>query len=116
MEGLETARGAVRQASLLVAQPNPEALDRCQALLEEARRELQSATHSFDPRNAEGEAGMRAGLAELRRRLAGLSLLLDHAAGFYAGWVRLRNTLTGGYTAEGEPAPPVSAGRLSLEA
>jgi hypothetical protein len=40
MDGLETARTAVRQPSLLVAQPNPEALDRCQALLEEARRGL----------------------------------------------------------------------------
>jgi len=113
---LETVHGAVQEASRLLMDPKPEALDRSAALLEQARRGLRRAVDSFNLSNSPARAGMRAELEELRKELRGQSLLLEHAAGFYDGWTRLRNSLTGGYTAEGEPAPDEPGRRFLIEA
>jgi hypothetical protein len=59
---------------------------------------------------------MAPGLSDLRHSLGRVRNLLDHAAGFYGGWVRLRNSLVGGYTAQGQPADVDPGSRLSLEA
>lgn len=113
---LETVHRAVQQASRLLTSPGPEALDRSAALLEQALCRLQTAADSFHAPNPPARAGMRAELEELREGLHRLGLLLEHADGFYTGWVRFRNLLTSGYTAQGEPAPPEPGRRLSIEA
>lgn len=113
---LETVHAAVQQASRLLRSPEPEALDRSAALLEQALCRLQTAADSSHLPNPPASAGIRAELEELRKGLHRLGLLLEHADGFYAGWVRFRNLLTGGYTAQGEPVPPEPGRRLSIEA
>lgn len=113
---LETVHAAVQEASRLLMDPKPEALDRSAALLEQARRSLQTAADTFNLSNAPARAGIRAELEELRKGLRRQGLLLEHAADFYAGWVRFRNSLTGGYTAQGEPAPAEPGRRLLIEA
>ena len=113
---LETVHRAVQEANRLLMDPKPEALESSAALLEHARRGLRRAVDSFNLSNPPARAGMRAELEELRKGLRGQSLLLEHAAGFYDGWVRLRNSMTGGYTAEGEPAPVEPGKRLLIEA
>lgn len=113
---LESVHEAVQQASRLLTSAKPEALDRSAELLEQARRRLQTAADCFHLPNPPARAAMRAELEELHRGLHRLGLLLEHADGFYAGWVQFRNSLTGGYTAQGEPAPPEPGRRLSIEA
>jgi hypothetical protein len=113
---LETVHAAVQEANRLLMDPKPEALEGSAAVLEQARRGLQRAVDSFNLSNPPAKAGMRAELEELRKGLRGHDLLLEHAAAFYDGWVRLRNSLTGGYTAQGEPAPVEPGRRLLIEA
>jgi hypothetical protein len=113
---LETFRAAVQEASRLLADPRPEALDRAAALLEQARRGLETAADSLTLPSPPARAGIRAELEELRKGLRRQGRLLEHAAGFYAGWVRFRDSLTGGYTARGEPAPLEPGRRLLTEA
>jgi hypothetical protein len=113
---LETVHAAVQEANRLLMDPRPEALDRSAALLEQARRGLEVAADSFNLPNPPARAGIRAELEELRHGLRRQGLLLEHAAGFYGGWVRFRNSLTGGYTAQGEPAPVEPGGRLLIVA
>ena len=113
---LETVHAAVQEASRLLMDPKPEALDRSAALLEQALCRLQTAADSFHPPDPPARAGMRAELEELHKELHRLGLLLEHADGFYAGWARFRNLLTDGYTAQGEPAPVEPGRRLLIEA
>lgn len=113
---LDALNAAVQEANQLLMEPKPEALERSAALLEQARRGLRTAVDSFNVSGPPAGAGMRAGMEELRKGLRGQSLLLEHAAGFYDGWVRLRNSMTGGYTAEGQPAPVEPGKRLLIEA
>ena len=96
--------------------PKPEALDRSAALLENARRGLRAAVDSFNLSDPPARARIRAKLGELQKGLRGHGMLLERAAGFYDGWVRLRNSLTGGHTAQGEPAPAEPGRRLLIEA
>ncbi len=113
---LETVHITVQQASRLLTSPKPEALDRSAALLEQARCRLQTAVDSFHLPDPTARAGIRAELEEVRKGLHRLDLLLEHADGFFAGWARLRRLLAGGYTAQGEPAPPEPGRRISIEA
>ena len=41
--------------------------------------------------------------------------LLQNLASFYRGWERILGTMTGGYTASGNPAPVARAGRLCCQ-
>jgi len=113
---LETVQAAVQEASQLLTSLKPEALDRSAALLEQALCRLQIAADSFRLSNPPARAGIRAELEELHKGLHRLGLLLERADGFYAGWIRFRNLLTGGYTAQGEPAPLEPGRRLLIEA
>ena len=113
---LDAIQAAIQEANRLLTDPKPEALDRSAALLEQARRGLRTAVNSFNLSTPPARAGIRAELEELQKGLRGQTLLLEHAAGFYDGWVRLRNSMTGGYTAEGEPAPVEPGKRLLIEA
>lgn len=55
-------------------------------------------------------------LLELRRQTGSLAAVLEQAAGFYQGWVRVRNALTAGYSCHGAPAETTPEPRLRLEA
>jgi len=115
-ERLISAKAAVRQAVRSLVHPTPEALDQAEALLRQAHGWLRSAVNLSGQPSAEAWLWTRQDLLELKRLLLRVCGLLDHAAGFYAGWLSFRNTLAGGYTAQGGPAEALSGNRLSLEA
>jgi hypothetical protein len=112
---LASARAAVHDASRLVTHPTPEALDQSAALLEQARQRLQAITVA--PISPDPEERLQAGasLEGLNRSLERLRGVLDQAASYWAGWIRLKNAMAGGYTGQGEPAQALKTSRLSLE-
>jgi hypothetical protein len=58
------------------------------------------------------DADVRAKVGQLRSDLRHAGRLLESAAGFYRGWERILGAMSGGYTADGEPAPVARTGRL----
>lgn len=107
---LDQARSALRQARGLLLAPSPQALDECLPLLEEAGTRLNQM------RQTGGEEALPvAKLEQLQRDVIHFRMLLENAAGFHAGWVRLRGCLTGGYTAHGDPARLEPDRRVSVE-
>ena len=115
-EWQQSALAALRRVSLVLKDPQPRALDNCQALLEEVRIGLRRAASTGDHLPPQAQARLRADLTEMRKLLLRNHLLLEHAASFYSGWLRFKNSMTGGYTAQGEPAAALAQSRLSLEA
>jgi hypothetical protein len=111
-----SALAALGRVSRLLAHPTPESLDACQPLLEQVRIGLRQAAARGGQLPPGVQAQLRADLTEMRKLLWRTHLLLEQAAGFYSGWLRLKNILTGGYTAQGEPVPALAQSRLSLEA
>ena len=105
----------VRQARAQLTSPTPENLDECRRRLDEAvnlLRRLQTTLPSGDFRR---DSSLRAPLGELRSEIARLNTLLDGAAAFHTGWVRLAASMVAGYTADGTPGQPEPARRVWLE-
>jgi hypothetical protein len=107
---------ALRRAGSLLENPQPRSLEACQSLLEEVRVGLRHAVATGGQLSPRAQTRLRAELTELRKLLLRTHLLLEQAAGFYSGWLRFKNSMTGGYTAGGEPVAVAAASRLSLEA
>src|ERR1039458_8247362 len=104
---LGAAQSEVRRACDLLTAPTPEALNRCQEALERAVSEL------VDFRSHCGEhQGAWSVACGLRAEVLRAARLLHSLAGFYRGWERILGTMSGGYTASGDPAPPARTGRL----
>src|SRR5579863_4515200 len=86
----------VRQARAQLISPTPENLDECRRRLDEAvnqLRHLQTLLPSGDFRR---DSSLRAPLGELRAEIARLNILLDGAAAFHTGWVRLAASMVAG--------------------
>jgi hypothetical protein len=115
-ERLASAVAAVERASLHLIAPSSAAMEECRQELDAARNLLQPLAISPPSLDPAAQTAMRDRARTLRKSLARTQGLLDHAADFYAGWARLRNTLTGGYTAAGAPAEVAAGGgQLSVE-
>jgi hypothetical protein len=114
-ERLGTAAAAVKQASRLLTAPNAGALEECRRQLDSALEMLRPLANDSSLADPAVRTKLHRGAAALRTSLTGTWSLFDHAAGFYAGWTRLRHSMTGGYTAAGEPAEVTASGRLSVE-
>ncbi|MFB3776046.1 MAG: hypothetical protein ACE141_00510 [Bryobacteraceae bacterium] len=114
-QNLAFAGAAVSGAMRMASQPTPEALDNCAAELARARRHLEDLTTAPAPAEAAGRSSVRTGLEQLNRSLVRLRNLLDNAAGYWAGWIQLRDAMAAGYTGQGEAAQVPRPGRLSLE-
>lgn len=116
------AAAEVRRAQMLVQDarerltvPSIANLDHCRSRLEEAAdgvRALQTGLPGHQPAQ---KAALLLQLGTLRTEIARLAQLLDSAAGFHTGWVRLGSSLIAGYQADGNPARPEPVRRLSLE-
>jgi hypothetical protein len=52
----------------------------------------------------------------LRREADRVTALLEQTAAFFGNWIRLRKTLTAGYSSSGAPADYAPEPRLRLEA
>ena len=113
--GVGSASAAVRGASRCLLCPTPEAMARAESLLGEAQAWLRSAVDSAQPPHPGHSRRLRASLEDVRKSLDRVRGLNEYIASYFAGWVRLRNTLAAGYTAEGQPAGVVCGSRLSLE-
>jgi len=112
---VQALESVVRQARERLIAPSPANLDECRGRLEEAvnaLRQLQMTLPGNDPvRNAT----LRAPLAALRAEIARLKTLLDNAAAFHHGWMRLAASIIAGYQADGNPAPTETIRRVWLE-
>jgi hypothetical protein len=105
---LELVLTGVRQARQLILDASPRSLDQCVPMLEQARAGLEALRDQA----AEDETRPKTRLlVDLRQ----IGSLLDNAAGFYLGWIQLRGCLTGGYSADGGPAPLEPNRRVSVE-
>jgi len=105
----------VRDARAQLISPTPENLDECRRRVDEAvkvLRQLQAGLASGDFRR---DSSLRAPLGELRVDIARLNILLEGAAAFHTGWVRLAASMVAGYTADGTPGQPEPMRRVWLE-
>jgi hypothetical protein len=105
----------VHDARALLVAPTPENLDECRRRVDKAvnvLRQLQSGLPSGDLKR---DSPLRAPLSELRAEIARLHILLDGAAAFHAGWVRLAASMVAGYTADGTPGQPEPKRRVWME-
>ncbi|HSW51468.1 MAG TPA: hypothetical protein VLH09_14880 [Bryobacteraceae bacterium] len=112
---MASIRTAVSEATRLASQPSPEALDNCAEVLAQARQQLEILATTPLPADPSDRSSARAALERLRRSLDQMRSLLDHAAGYWAGWMRLKDAMASGYTGHGEAAPAPRPGKLSLE-
>jgi len=106
----------VQEARTLLTNPTSESLDACRSRLEEAVNALGSLQSSLRGGDLSRDRALAAPLGALRSEIAGVQILLDGAAAFYTGWMRLASSLASGYTADGSPAPAETACRLLVEA
>ena len=109
-ERLIAAHSAMKRACDLLIAPTPQALDGCQAALERAvssLRQWRSQDFGETP-----DASLRAAAHEMRSEVRRATRLLEGLDTFYSGWNRVLGTLSGGYTAGGDPAPVERHGRL----
>ncbi len=113
--GLRRVQEMVRDARALLVAPTPENLEECRRRVDEAvnvLRQLQSGLPSGDLKR---DSALCAPLGELRAEIARLHVLLDGAAAFHTGWVRLAASMVAGYTADGTPGTPEPKRRVWME-
>jgi hypothetical protein len=105
----------VADARQLLTEPTVENLNECRSRLEGAVKELQQLQTTVPSGNFRRDAALRAPLGSLRTEIARLTILLDGAAAFHTGWVRLAASMAAGYTAAGTPGEPEPNRSLWLE-
>ncbi len=101
---LGEALGETLAATEWLRSAYPGDLDKSADCLERAVRAMDSYRAPSD--GAETGARSVAELEILRGAVRRAGVLLEHAAGFYAGWERKRGELMAGYTARGDAATP----------
>lgn len=112
-EGSHSAQETVA----LLRRALPRAVDASPAALEECAQALEQAHAHLLRARGEGMPGLPPeAIQELRREIGRLAAILEQAATFHQGWVRLRNALTAGYSCHGAPAEFCPQPRLKLEA
>jgi len=109
-ERLSMARSDVRRACDLLIAPTPQALTSChEALRQAAIAVSEFRSHQtkppFDPATLPTAQGLHADIRRARQ-------LLQNLANFYRGWERILGAMSGGYTANGDPAPVTRQGRV----
>lgn len=107
-------QSVVRDARERLTDPTIENLDDCRGRLEEAAEALGQLQASLRGGDCKRDA-LALPLGKLRGEIAQLSILLDGAAAFHTGWVRLAASMVSGYTADGNPAAPDFCSRVVLE-
>jgi hypothetical protein len=108
-------RAMVHAARAPLTDPTAENLDDCRRRLDQVAGELRILQASLPGADPERAVALAAGLAGLRAEIARVATLLDGAAAFHVGWIRLAARLVSGYTADGTPGLPESARRVLAE-
>jgi hypothetical protein len=115
---LRRARLALIEAGDLLRSPRPARLERCEAALGLAVRELTACKAALgDGGNRPDALACPETLAEargLKTALERASRLLDSAADHHRRWSRVLGALVGGYTAQGEAAAVTPPSRTIL--
>jgi hypothetical protein len=109
-ERLAIARSEVNRAGALLIAPTPDALVACQDALERAVAALTDFRSGYQEVHA--APGARALVGALRLDVLRAGGLLQSLATFYRGWERILGSMSGGYTANGNPAQVTRQGRL----
>lgn len=115
MGSVQHLQGMVRDARALLTDPTVANLNDCRSQLEETVQALRQLQTSLTSGNFRRAATLRAPLGTLRAEIARLSILLDSAAAFHAGWVQLAASMVAGYTAKGTPGQPEPSRSVWLE-
>jgi hypothetical protein len=110
------ARREVAEVRRLLERPTSAAVAQSAVHLEGAVNGLRDLERCLRQEGAGRHAGLARELNQLRREVGRASQLLESAAALYMGWARLLFAASGGYTAQGEPAAPVTPRSLSVEA
>ena len=108
-------RVMVRGARMQLATPTVENLDACRRRLNEAATAFERLQIALPTGDRVRDAALAAPLGALRAEIAAVAILLDGAAAFYTGWMRLASSLISGYTAHGTPPPSEVRRRVLLE-
>jgi hypothetical protein len=114
LQHLATVRGQLDRVCERLTSPTPEALDGCSGELESAVRQLAE----WQP-HLGAQAGNPAALEEawrVRQSFLRARSLMRGAATFHGNWMRIRGSMSAGYTAQGEPGPLGHASRVCLQA
>lgn len=119
---LETAirevRRQVEEMRPLLEDASATGLNRCGAALEAATARLRALRSDLTRLCQEPPVRKRAlarEAASLRNSIRGVTLLLDSAARYHAGWNGLLGAMSAGYVASGAPAATGRRGRLNVE-
>jgi hypothetical protein len=109
-ERLAMARSDVSRACNLLIAPTPQALTTCHEALRQAVATMselrsQKTDPQLDPDTLPAVQGLKADIRRAGR-------LLQNLADFYRGWERILGTMSGGYMANGNPAPVSRQGRV----
>jgi hypothetical protein len=105
----------VREARVPLIDPTAGNLDDCRGCLDgvaSALRKVLAGLQGGDPKQ---DVALAEPLASLRAEIGRVAMLLDSAAAFHMGWMHLAACMVSGYTADGTPATPELARRVSLE-
>jgi hypothetical protein len=114
-EVMRRLHAMVREARAPLIDPTAGNVDDCRRRLDEvasALRKLLAGPPGIDPKHDVALAGP---LASLRAEIGRVAILLDSAAAFHMGWMHMAACMVSGYTADGTPATPEPARRVSLE-
>jgi|SRR5271157_2444221 len=109
-EHLSVARSEVKRACHLLEGASPASLEASSSALERAVSGVTDCRRGIRPGQA--DAHLAARVRQLRAELRHAGRLLESAADFYRGWERILGTMSGGYTAGGDPAPVARTGKL----
>jgi hypothetical protein len=106
---------AVRHASQLLTEPSVANLDDCRGRIEQTVIAMHRLQAGLPSGNFKQDATLRRALGCLRADITLLTILLDGAAAFHSGWVRLAASMVAGYTAAGTPGQPELSRSVWLE-
>jgi hypothetical protein len=115
MAAVQELQGMVRDVRTRLTSPTIENLDDCRRRLDEAVKALEQLQTKLPTGHGARATALRAPLGALRSEIAAIAILLDGAAAFYTGWMRLASSMASGYTADGTPPPAEAQRRVSVE-
>jgi hypothetical protein len=105
----------VREARAQLIDPTAGNVDDCRGRLEEVASALRKLLAGLPNSTHKHHVALAEPLASLRAEIGRVAMLLDSAAAFHVGWMHLAACMMSGYTADGTPAAPETARRVSLE-
>jgi hypothetical protein len=113
-QSLAQVRGQLDHACDRLVSPTAASLDACARDLESAVRQFTDFQPELRGHGGDAEALEQAW--HVRRSFLRARKLMESAAAFHENWTRLRGTISGGYTATGDPGPVTHPRRICLQA